>query len=138
MISCPDAVASIRGVNSDPGSLPDEGKTVQKHLGQIRSGSGSEHRPDVGVGVVVQQKLDHLLVAGAGAVKQSRPASGVPQLQLRPLLQEETANHHTLDRYNQNHPQTLDRFFTVNQNHRKDALLKTPTALRYRKRKERK
>lgn len=41
---------------------------------------------DVGVGVVIQQEADHLLVAGAGAVEQSGPASRVLQLQLSALL----------------------------------------------------
>lgn len=42
---------------------------------------------DVCVCVVIQQELDHLLVARACAVKQSRPSSAVLALQLSTLLQ---------------------------------------------------
>ena len=44
--------------------------------------------------MVVQQELDHLLVASAGAVKQGSPAPGVIHLQVSTLLQaDKTTNN---------------------------------------------
>lgn len=42
----------------------------------------------IGVGIVIQKELDHLLVARARAVKQSAPSSAVFQLQIGTLLSE--------------------------------------------------
>lgn len=42
----------------------------------------------IGVGIVIQKELDHLLVACACAVKQSAPSSAVFQLQISTLLSE--------------------------------------------------
>lgn len=52
-----------------------------------RTGRTDSSLPAVGVCPIVQQELDHLLVPGAGAVKQGRPAVDVLHLQLCALLQ---------------------------------------------------
>lgn len=98
MISCPDAAASIRGVKPDPGSLWVKEKELnlsvggRHHIWDERANS-----LDIGISVVVQQELDHLLVACARTVKQSGPAPTVLQLQLGTLLREEEKQScHTL------------------------------------------
>lgn len=98
MISCPDAAASIRGVKPDPGSLWAKENALNLPMGgRHRFWDERTNSLDIGISVVIQQELDHLLVACARTVKQSSPAPTVLQLQLGTLLwEEEKQSCHTL------------------------------------------
>lgn len=90
MISCPEAAASIRRVKPEPGSLwmkQKNNETSDWNEPGVSRVNGSCSL-DVSIGIVIQKELDHLLVAGAGAVKQSSPASTILHLQLSTLLSE--------------------------------------------------
>lgn len=93
MISWPDAAASISGVNPNTGSLVGEkvkGQTKKKkklHVSDVHV--GVRVLLDVGICVVVQEKLDHLLMSSARAVQKSCPTPAVLTLKLRPLLYRE-------------------------------------------------
>lgn len=91
MISCPEVEASIRGVKPDPGSLLVKKKPCVFRKKKTTGSHDFGHQPslslDVCVCVVIQQELDHLLVAGARAMEQGRPSSAVLTLQLSTLLQ---------------------------------------------------
>lgn len=90
MISCPEAAASIRGVNPDPGSLSATKNSIKKVTEMMGFLGVTGKRPllYIGIGIAIQKELDHLLVARACAVKQSGPSSAVFQLQISTLLLE--------------------------------------------------
>lgn len=90
MISCPEAAASIRGVNPDPGSLSATTNSIEKVTGMMAYLWVKRKSPllYIGISIVIQKELDHLLVARACAVKQSGPSSAVFQLQISSLLLE--------------------------------------------------
>lgn len=90
MISCPEAAASIRGVKPDPGSLSTTTKSNKHAAGMIELLYVERKSPllYIGISLIIQKELDHLLVASACAVKQSGPSSTVLQLQISTLLSE--------------------------------------------------
>lgn len=88
MISCPEAAASIRGVNPVPDSLSATKKSIEKVTGTMTYLWVKSPLLYIGISIVIQKELDHLLVARARAVKQSGPSSAVFQLQISTLLLE--------------------------------------------------
>lgn len=90
MISCPEAAASIRGVNPDPGSLSATKKSIEKVAGMMACLWVKRKSPllYIGISIAIQKEPDHLLMARTCAVKQSSPSSAVFQLQISTLLLE--------------------------------------------------
>lgn len=86
MISCPEAAASIRGVKPDPGSLMATKKSNEEVTRMILWVKMKSLLLYIGISIIIEKELDHLLVASACAMKQSGPSSTVLQLQISTLL----------------------------------------------------
>lgn len=57
------------------------------HVFSVLAGAGmNRHSLNISIGIVVQQELHHLLMAGTGAVEEGRPTSNVLLLQLSTVL----------------------------------------------------